>query len=239
MEKSVTTADGVDPGVFRRMMFATSYLPRDLPNFWEIIASFANQRSEPGKLNISPDVAKLTMENMQILHSTAFTSDSQLELELINMEYSAGKHQLGIPLVPSQTLCVMCGGKLLLRSGRTSRMTLYSDSLGTVSATHFHKYCCNSRKGCKVIQFYGYYKSGTCTMYYNDNRRSLRFFLSSQETGFEMSMLQQFDSELLIGQISYKQKADIYNVSNGYDATKKECSTTMKVKEASTLPVHG
>ena len=35
-------------------------------------------------------------------------------------------------------------------------------------------------------------------------------------------MLQKLDAELLIGQISYKQKAEIYNVSNGYDATKKE-----------------
>ena len=37
-----------------------------------------------------------------------------------------------------------------------------------------------------------------------------------------MSMLRQFDAELLIGQISYKQKAGIY-VSKGYD-TVKECT---------------
>ena len=35
-------------------------------------------------------------------------------------------------------------------------------------------------------------------------------------------MLQKFDAELLIGQVSYKQKAEIYNVSNGYDTAKKE-----------------
>ena len=239
MEKTVATVDDVDPGVLRRMMFATSYLPRDLPNYWEVIVSFANQESNPGKWDISPDIAKITMENMQILHSKAFSPDAQLELELINMEYGEAKHQLGIPLVPGQTLCVVCGGKLLLRSGRTSRMTLYTDTLGTVSATHFHKYCCNSCKGCKVIQFYGYYKSGSGGTYYNDNWKSLPYFLSSQETGFEMSMLQRFDSELLIGQISYKQKADIYNVSKGYDTTKKECTTIVKVKEARTVPVHG
>ena len=44
--------------------------------------------------------------------------------------------------------------------------------------------------------------------------------LSSQETGLEMSMSQQFASEILFKQISYKQKADIYNVSKGYDTTK-------------------
>ena len=37
-------------------------------------------------------------------------------------------------------------------------------------------------------------------------------------------MLRKFDAELLIGQISYKQKADIYNVTKGYDNTKNVCS---------------
>ena len=37
-------------------------------------------------------------------------------------------------------------------------------------------------------------------------------------------MLKEFDAELLIGQISYKQKAEIYNVFRGYDLTKKKCS---------------
>lgn len=54
-----------------------------------------------------------------------------------------------------------------------------------------------------------------------------------------MSMLKKFDIELLIGQISYKQKADIYNVSKGYDTTKKQCSTIVKEKEPRTQPVHG
>lgn len=35
-------------------------------------------------------------------------------------------------------------------------------------------------------------------------------------------MLQKFDVELLIGQVSYKQKADIYNIYNGYDTTIKK-----------------
>ncbi len=118
-------------------------------------------------------------------------------------------------------------------------MTLYTETLGTVPATHFHKFCHNHRKGCKVVQFYGYYKSGSGHMHYNDNWMKLAYFLSSQETGFEMSMLRKFDVELLIGQISYKQKADIYNVSKGYDTTKKQCSTIVKDKEPRRPPVHG
>ena len=40
-------------------------------------------------------------------------------------------------------------------------------------------------------------------MYYNDDWKCLLYFLSPLETEFEMSMLQRFDSELLIRQISY------------------------------------
>ena len=68
---------------------------------------------------------------------------------------------------------------------------------------------------------------------------SLPYFLSSQETGYELEMLRRFDVELLIGQVSYQQKADIYNISNGYDTTKKYCSTTKKAKPANTQPPHG
>ena len=114
----------------------------------------------------------------------------------------------------------------------------FIESLGTVPATHFHKYCQNHRKGCKFVQYYGYYKSGSGSTYYFSNWIELPYFLSSQETGFEMKMLQMFDIELLVGQLSYKQKADIYNISNGYDTTKKECSTIPERKETH-VRVHG
>ena len=68
---------------------------------------------------------------------------------------------------------------------------------------------------------------------------SLPYFLSSQETGFELEMLRRFDVELLVGQISYQQKADIYNIYNGYDTTNKYCSTTKKVKPVYSQPPHG
>lgn len=118
-------------------------------------------------------------------------------------------------------------------------MTLYTDSMGTVPGTHYHKYCSNYRKGCKLTQFYGYHKIADGGKHYSEDSLSLPFFLSSQETGFEMDMLKHFDVELLIGQLSYKQKADIYNVSNGYDTTKKKCSTIEKEKEVHKQPPHG
>ena len=54
-----------------------------------------------------------------------------------------------------------------------------------------------------------------------------------------MAMLKVFDTKILIGQISYKQKADIYNVSKEYDTTNNTYSTIEKNKEACQPPVHG
>ena len=225
-------------------MFASSFLPCNLPNYWDIVATFANIQAgnTVAQPAVSPAVAKMTIENMQVMHPEAFLCDKELTVELVNMEYGNGKEKpnpLGIPLIPNNSRCVTCGGKLLLRKDRPSRITLYTDSLGTVPATHFHRYCQNSRKGCKTIQFYGYYSIENGNIVYNDDWMVLPYFLASQETGFEISMLRQFDAELLIGQISYKQKADIYNVSKRYDTVKKECSTIEKVIDDRQVPVHG
>ena len=227
-----------NPTVHRRMAFATNYLPSDIPCYWDIVAGFANQVAS-GKSTVTPESAKIAMENMQVLYKDAFTSDADLTHQLIAMEYSVTKQPLGVPLVPCEKKCLMCDGKLLLRTDRPSRITLYTGSIGTVPATHFHKFCHNHRKGCRFVQFYGFYKSGTGCMYYNENWMTLPYFLSSQETGFEMKMLNQFDVELLIGQISYKQKADIYNVSNGYDNAKKVCTTVARDAKPCKPPVHG
>lgn len=52
----------------------------------------------------------------------------------------------------------------------------------------------------------------------------MQYFVSSSETAFEVKMLIKFDAELLLGQISYKQKADIYNYSHSYEVEPKRCS---------------
>lgn len=45
--------------------------------------------------------------------------------------------------------------------------------------------------------------------------------MSTRETAFEMALLHQLDAEVLIGQLSYKQRSEIYNVKHGYDSAKK------------------
>lgn len=222
--------------VQRRMMFATHFLPPDLPNYWNIIAGFASKISSE---NITPQSARMAMENMKVINPEEFISDTLLIKEIIGIECNASKKPLGIPLIPNQTHCVCCSGKLLLRSDRPSLISLYTNSLATVPATHFHKYCQNNRSGCRLVQ-YGYHKNGNANSQYSTNWSVLPYSVLSQETGFEMELLKQFDVELLIGQISYKQKADIYNVAKGYNTTQKKKSSTKETsKSEHKPPIHG
>ena len=57
------------------------------------------------------------------------------------------------------------------------------------------------------------------TIHFDQDWKQLPYFISSRETAFEMSMINQFDAELLLGQVSYSQRADIYNYPLGYEYT--------------------
>jgi hypothetical protein len=111
----------------------------------------------------------------------------------------------------------------------TKSGNVYTESHGTLVGTHYHKYCGSHRKGCSYRQFYGYSSQGTQSVsFFDANWAQLEYFVSSSETAFEMKMLTKFDAELLLGHISYKQKADIYNYSNDYDVEPKRCSSLKK-----------
>ena len=100
VEMELVAAQVSDVGVLRRMLFATSYLPSDVPHYWNIVATFCNQ----GSSIISPESAKMLMENVQILNAQAFCTDEELTRELIAMEYGPTKQPLGVPLIPSQSV---------------------------------------------------------------------------------------------------------------------------------------
>ena len=78
-----------------------------------------------------------------------------------------------------------------MRSDKPSSIVIYDDYLGTVPATH--------------------YTLSDSLVHYNDNCTDLSYFISTRETAIATSLLKRLDAEVLIGQISYKQRAEIYN----------------------------
>ena len=67
--------------------------------------------------------------------------------------------------------------------------------------------------------------TSTTTAVADDDWGKLPYFVSTSKTGFSMVFLERFDAELLLGQVSYKQKSDIYNFYNKYEKTQKRCQT--------------
>ena len=143
--------------VQRRMMFAASFLPPDMPLYWDVVASFANQVIAGTQPGVTTEEVKLVIENMKILYSEGFLFDSDLTQQIIAMDYSVTNKPLGIPLVSSKTKCHECVGQLFLQRDRPSRTTLYTASLGFVPATHFHKTLPQQSKGmscCSILWFF-------------------------------------------------------------------------------------
>ncbi len=52
------------------------------------------------------------------------------------------------------------------------------------------------------------------------------YFMSSDLTVFQSKLLHGLTAEVLLGQISYRQRSDIYNYVHGYDSARKQSVST-------------
>ena len=195
-----------DVSVLRRLMFAVMFLPPELPDLWNVAIQFATCGKINSKNSMTEEQTKALMENLQELNATAFDSDRILFKHIIAFEI-AGK-PLGVPLISSNNVCLQCMGELTLRKDRFAAVVIYDDTTGTIPGSHFHKYCRN--QSCSFVQYYGYYSQNS-KVSYNQGWIDLPYFVSSRETVFSIELLKQMDAEILIGEVSFQQRADIYN----------------------------
>ena len=217
-----------DLTVLRRLIFAVVYLPKDLPQYWSVVGKFASQ----GGKDLEPEIVRLAVENLRLLNEQAFVTDKQLadEIHALQTMPEVGT-PLGVVLISSKTRCGLCDGKLLIRYDRACQITVYTESFGTIVGTHYHKYCQNYRRDCTFRQHYGYSSrtiNGQHVCLYDPDWKDHKYIISTQETAFELRMIEKYDNDLLLGQISYSQKAEIYNHNNGYPVPYKQCSTLDK-----------
>ena len=55
-----------DLAILRRILFAVSYLPKGLPNYWTVVCEFAGKAlSQPNSLK--PNAVQMAVENLQFL----------------------------------------------------------------------------------------------------------------------------------------------------------------------------
>ena len=205
-----------DVSVLRRLLFALSQLSEEVPNYWELVAKFAVQNT--GHKCLDCKTVQLLAENLQELDPLAFQSDHSLYKQLMGM-CGPLKKPLGVVLMPVEEKCVLCAANLKLRRDRPAPVVVYDDNMGSVPGSHFHKYCTNRSCGC--TQYYGYYTTGgnqsTSQVIFTNNWEALPYFVSSRETVFSMTLLKRFHSEILLGQLSFMQCANVYNHTNKCD----------------------
>jgi len=204
--------------VVKRLILASALLPPETPKLWEIVTSFATRSTQT---NLTPDKARVFIENLRYIEPESFSLDRDLIQELHSLVGESNK-VLGVILLSPNQICITCGSSLLVKADRPSQVTVYSDSEGTIFGTHYRKFCKRFRSGCKFVQHYGYYSVGESSIHYNEDWEQHKYFLSTRETAFEMALLKQLDIEILIGQLSYKQRSDIYNIKHGYDRPRKK-----------------
>lgn len=219
-----------DTSILRRLLFAASTLHEDIPEYWNVVTKFATEKST-SCTDLKPEQAALLVDNIMFTDPEVMTPDLELYKELAMMPFKEKEH-FGVNLISEKDRCIECGGKLLLRKDRPGKLKIYSDTYGTLPGYHYRKLCANSKRGCKVVQHYGYYTKGPVDLHYDKDWSTHKYFVSTQETAFELQLLWRFDTELLIGQISYKQRAEIYNATHGYESAKKRCSMNDKESDS-------
>ena len=197
--------------VLRRLLFAVVFLNPEMPMFWGVVVEFATA----GKLSkkaITSDEAKMLVENIQAMNAAAFETDQALQKELIFLSLP-GKKPLGIPLISPSSSCLLCGSELQLRKDRPAPIIINDSKCGTIPGAHYHKFC--PKRTCSFTQYYCYYTTQGQVVF-SENWSSLQYFISSRDTAFSLDTLRCLDGNILIGQISFKQQADIYNYTHEY-----------------------
>jgi len=203
-------------GVVHRLCFAARSIPVDVPRYWELVRDFSIQ-DKSGYL-LSADDCRVFVENLHLFGEDAFASDDMLKKRLIRLPKSNSmkSNTIKMILISPNGNCLLCNSKLYTRPDRHVLAVLYDHESGTIPAIHYTRSC--RKKGCSFQQHYGYYTHGNSdNVTYNNDALLLPYFLCSRETGFSLALLSHCDSDLLIGQISYKQSAEIYNYQNNYE----------------------
>ena len=213
-----------DAATLGRLLFASNSIPAGTagtPKYIELITNFAFKSSDKKP---SHECVRVLLENLHFLNDKAFATDKELLSELVTSG-NTKERPLNIILISNSSTCKLCKSKLVIRADRPASVTLYTEDMGTIPGNLYRKYCSNSHKGCPFTQHYGYYCLGDSKFIADSNWDELPYLISTSKTGFSISLLQKFDAELLLGQISYKQKSEIYNYFNKYEQVKKTQST--------------
>ena len=178
------------------------------------------------------------VENLHVLTAGDFTTDLNLINHLINMEYEITRQPLGIPLASSQNLVWFVMENFCYIMIIHSCNPLYRIFKYSFCNSHFANIVKITKKVVNWFSIMGITqrKVGKHTTTVIGRHSLISYHHNKQDLKcpYRISMI----LSSLLGQMSYNQKAKIYNIEKGYDTTKEDCSTIEKDKVPRKPPVH-
>ena len=107
-----------DLSVVHRICFAARSLPIGTPNYWKIISSFCVIGKND--YHVSPEEAKIFIENLQFLNPSVFDCDEELTKSLIKMPKTdpSKPERIGVVLLSPKENCLHCNSELYVRPDR-------------------------------------------------------------------------------------------------------------------------
>lgn len=143
-------------------------------------------------------------ESLLYLHPTLLSSDQELFREFHDFILMCGQPMASV-LVTTQQNCRQCG-KTLVIDGKQHPIVIYSSHCGSYVGCRLTKLC----RKCKIYEHYGYW-SLNGKKHYDNQTLQLEFLQSSEDSAFEMALLEQYSNLLVVGAIPFSTYAPSYN----------------------------
>ena len=209
-----------DFSVLTRALFYHRHIPVTLPNFAQRLFEFSTQgkASSVESEHVDHESLLALTSNVRCLYNVDEEETLWRELHVSSIE--GGKLALGAVLISGKVFCRLCKRKLSAKPTRSVNVIIYHEKKGTFMGCRIPKVCSNRQ--CNFTQHYGYYTIGD-NKFFDEDWNEHEYFVCSRKTVFDMMLLSKFEYEILLGKISFKEKADIYNAVNGYDDKGCDC----------------
>ena len=196
-----------------RGLYYFNHIPSAFPDFGKRLFDFATNGNKHAvaRETVNEESFLALSSNLVSLYNLTGKDDMWNDVHDASLE--EGKFGLGVVLISMKTTCRLCSKELRPKTSRVVNVIVYHESRGSFMGCRIPKVCSN--RSCKLIQHYGYYSIRE-SRFYNEDWQANNYLLSSGKTAFDMQLLRKFEVEILIGKLSFKEKADIYNEVNGY-----------------------
>ncbi|CAB4016880.1 Hypothetical predicted protein [Paramuricea clavata] len=149
------------------------------------------------------------MSSLVYLHPSLATDYKKTFKEFHDFTLSCGS-PMGTILVSSRTICHKCERPLSVEQ-KKNMVVFYHINLGSYVSCRLTKVC----RKCKIYEHYGYWTEKG-SRYFDKDSLELKFLLSSEDTAFDICLLRECSSLLMVGAVPFSTYTASYNRRFGY-----------------------